>query len=321
MLSAIRSLNDEVAVMSKCVPHDWHPYYPDNPVLGQVRPKQQWIEFDLGHEYEMQTVLPFAEPELLLKRIQCARQSGIDTCCLRLDRYDADAGNSAIYKPWGQLELQVFAKYAANPEIRLEQIVSEWEKEHFPGAAHLLGLATEVVRRMLFPQKLWLANHSNLPEHDYARTHLKDGNADRLPVWTSASKDRLAEQLCDRPTKEWIRILQADDEKTRFYLDVILAYMERHASQFDRHPQWLQGMHALRSWEELYRLYKAAYFAIRLIRHDPLAITVQDVRSKIDRLEEACGTYKQQHRQIKLSGKYAWEPHPKVIQSLRMQLE
>ena len=75
MLEAIAAVDDGVAVMSKCVPHDWQPYYPENPVLGRVGAKAQWIEFDLGHEYEMQTLLPFAEPELLYRRARAARRA------------------------------------------------------------------------------------------------------------------------------------------------------------------------------------------------------------------------------------------------------
>lgn len=319
MLKAIRSLPDEVAVMSKCVPHDWQPYYPDNPVLRQVRPKPQWIEFDLGHEYEMQTALPFAEPELLLRRARCARALGIGTYCLRLDRYDAAAGHSAIYMPWGQLELQTFSKFAANPEVTLGDIVSDWEKEHFAGAWHVVGLATEAVRRMLFPCKLWLADHSNLPTFDYARRHLKDGNADRLPVWTQSPADRLAERLCDKPTKEWMRKLQADDEATLYYVNELAAYVNRNGSFMGE--VWHRAIGALQAWEELFRLYKTAYFGIRLFQSEPSAVSVRELRARIDTLEQSCRNYKERFPDLMLSGRLAWESHDKVVDSLRKQLE
>ncbi|WP_239632762.1 hypothetical protein [Paenibacillus sp. H1-7] len=319
MLKAIRSLPDEVGVMSKCVPHDWHPYYPDNPVLSQVRPKPQWIEFDLGHEYEMQTVLPFAEPELLLRRARHARTLGIETFCLRLDRYDADAGNSAVYTPWGQLELQVFSRFAANPDIKLDQIIADWEKEHFEGAWEVVGLSTEIVRRMLFPQKLWLADHSNLPTFDYARKHLKDGNADRLPVWTGSPVDRLAEQLCDRPTKEWVFQLRAEDEKTSFYMNRLSSMMNRGGRKLAE--TWREALHALQAWEELFRQYKAAYFGIRLLQNDPDAVSVHELRMIINILEQSCADFKEQFPNQMLSGRRAWESHAKVIESLRNQLD
>lgn len=317
MLTAIAGVDDRVHVMSKCVPHDWQPYYPDNPVLGQTGAKRQWIEFDLGHEYEMQGVAPFAEPALLWRRIRLARALGIDTFCLRLDRYGGEWGESAVYTPWGQLELQVFSRVARDHAVTLKEILTDWEAEHFPGAWDIVGLSTEVVRRMLFPERLWIANHSNLPTFDYAREHIKGGRSDRLPTWTHDPKDQLTEQLCDQPTAEWYRLLQRNDEKTTFYLRMIDQIIEDRGIRFKDDSVWARGLDRLKSWEELFRLFKQAYFAIRLHQRDPDAIPVRALHEKVDDLESACARYKERHPGLRLTRRLPWEAHPKVIASLR----
>ncbi|TVY07178.1 hypothetical protein [Paenibacillus cremeus] len=321
MLDAIVGVDERVAVMSKCVPHDWHPYYPDNPVIGKVGEKEQWVEFDLGHEYEMQTVLPYAEPELLFRRIQAAHALGIQTFCLRLDRYDGKEGNSAIYQPWGQLELLVFSKCAQNPSMSLQEIVSDWEQEHFPGAWQVLGIATEIVRRMLFPEQLWLADHSNLPRFGYARDHIKGGNADRLPVWTLSPKDQMAEAYCDKPSKEWYQILLQENEKTSFYVGEIERLLEDNQIDLSNYPLWFDGLHALKSWDRLFQLYKKAYFGIRLYQNDKQAITIEQLQNDVDILEEACDLFREHFPELMLTGDAAWKFHPGVIASLREQLK
>ncbi|WNR45294.1 HAD family hydrolase [Paenibacillus roseipurpureus] len=322
MLKAIAAADDEVEVMSKCVPHDWQPYYPDNPVIGRTGRKRQWVEFDLGHEYEMQTALPFAEPDLLWRRIRDARTAGVETFCLRLDRYDGNVGSSAIYKPWGRLELLVFSQCAARPGISWREIVAEWEATQFPGAGEVVMLATEVIRRMLFPQKLWLANHSNLPSFNYAQDHLKGGNADRLPIWTGSAVDALAETFCDRPNRQWYDFLCAETEKNAVLLQRIDAIMKVRpaACQASDEQAWQDGISALHAWEELFRLYQQAYFGIRLLENEPGAITVSAITEAIDRLEEACGRFRENHPDFMLTGAPAWEMHGLVIRSLRDRL-
>ena len=176
--------------------------------------------------------------------------------------------------------------------MTLAEILADWEREHFPGAWQVLGIATEVVRRMLFPQKLWLADHSNLPTYAYAKSHLKGGNADRLPVWTHSPVDALSEKFCDRPTAEWYALLLAADQKTQFYLRYIDDLLEERGVELEEGSPWQKGLAALKAWEELFRLYKQAYFALRLYESDADAVDRSEVAARIDRLQEACDRYK-----------------------------
>lgn len=321
MLQVIFALDNRIGVMSKCVPHDWQPFYPDNEVIGAVHPKDQWVEFDLGHEYELQGVVPYATPEALFARAKHFATLDIDTACLRLDRYDADKGTSAIYTPWGQLELLVFSSIAKQNTCTIDSILQEWELTQFKGALEIITLSTNIVHRMLFPHKLWIANHSNLPDYDYAKSHLKDGNADRLPTWTNSAEDIQNTILCDCPTQAFYdEILQENDDCLTDYKKIEDILSEQKIILAE-HPLWENGLHRLKDWLLVWNAYKSAYFALRVYETNPDEILPCSVSEKITVLETICNQFAHTHQNDFLSGKQVSASHTAVIQSLKKQLE
>ncbi|MFW6252852.1 MAG: hypothetical protein ACOC4F_02865 [bacterium] len=179
--------------------HEVH--HPPAYLLGAFPEREQWVEHDLGHEYEGQHVYPYADLPQLASRIATSAAAGSSTVCLRLDRYHGDTGQSAIYTPWGRRELETAfatARGASSNESDLLDCAEE---------AELLACATRVVNHMLFPARMWLADHSNLPDYRYAIAHLVDGNADRLPDWTNDVDDiavaeafrTMNDTVCDPP--------------------------------------------------------------------------------------------------------------------------
>ena len=181
---ALRELPADVVVMSKAVPHDWEPFYPCNPLLGKVGDREQWVEFDLGLEYEGQQMLPYANLEQHHTWLLAARAAGIRQVCLRLDRYDGDCGQSALFTPWGKLMLNAFQAWDRQPELSCEALWRGWEADQFPHAARVLQMLTRSVQQMAFPLQNWLMDHSVLPSFAYAKSHLYGGNAARLAEWT-----------------------------------------------------------------------------------------------------------------------------------------
>lgn len=260
MIQTLRRMPDDVIVMSKCVPHDWHPFYPANPVLGALGEKTQWIEHDLGYEYEGQHAYPYCDLDCLVERVREGRTRGGHALCLRLDRYHGDTGQSAVSTPWGRLALQVAQAVHQNPEVDVDALVRAWEADTVPGAANILHEATEAVKKMLFPKHMWIADHSRIPSYAYAKSHLNDGNADRLSIWTDAPDDHATDAAFRGMDAAFVQALDDEaDEACAHAARAMALYKESGVDD----PSWSAGLKALGAWMEIWQAWRAAFFRLR----------------------------------------------------------
>lgn len=318
MAQAIGGMAPDVALMSKIVPHDWEPFYPVNPMVGAVAPREQWVEFDLGLEYEGQNVLPYSDPRQLLGWLREIRKRGVETVCLRLDRHDGDQGKSALATPWGRLSLDVFTEFSRNPGVSAEEVIARWERTQFPGAARVLELSTRVARRAMFPKKLWYQNHSELPTFNYARSHLTGGGADRLATWTGAPEDKRAEELCDRPTPEWYKELMDEDQQSARDLTEIRRILAENKVDLDARPEWKRGLESLDAYAALFAASKRAHFSVRLFQNDPRAITRGEVERNIDAFEKTAKALEPLPEWMRFHGT---KPPSATVKSFREELQ
>lgn len=310
----------EVAVMSKIYPHDWQPYYPVNPIIGAVGQREQWVEFDLGFEYEGQNTVPYADPAGLLEQLAAVWEKGIRTVCLRLDRYHGDEGKSAITTPWGQLNLSVFTAFKHDPQVRAADILSAWEAGQFPGAGRVVGLSTMITRRAMFPKKQWYQNHSVIPDYGYAEGHLKGGNADRLATWTGLAEDQKAEDLCHRPTPAWYQEILAEDRGNRRDLKRIRRLITENNVDLSQYPIWKRALDALKCNVDLYAASKKAYFALRLYQHRPGAIPRDQVAACIEEFERTVKQWDPLPAHMRCHKYRSNATLPQAVKSLRQQL-
>lgn len=317
MIEAISSLDTGVAVMSKCVPHDWHPFYPANPLLGRFPEREQWVEFDFGHEYEGQHLYPYAEVEGNLERMRHAWGCGAQVLAARLDRTPATGGQSALHTPWGQLELLVLQRFAEDPAIGAEVIWEEWESGQFPGARATVELSTRAVQCLLFPQSFWYADHSRLPTVDYAASHLVGGNADRLAVWTGNPEHRERERWFRDMPPVWIDELEREAQRG---LDMAreAAALVRAARLPSRWAgRWRSGAAALVTWLELFARHRSAYFRLAGARQRPEGADAAGINEAIAALEAACTAAGPEFGDSMLENQPATAHFGPVLQSLR----
>lgn len=264
MAEAIRGLPSEVAVMSKAVPHDWQPFYPPNPILGRCGDREQWVEFDLGLEYEGQQMHPYANLEQIASWYQAAHDQGIRHFCLRFDRYDGEKGQSALSTPWGQLALSAFVTWEKDPSTSLQTIYRGWEKSHFEGASQVVQLATASVQKMIFPMKNWLSNHCQVPRYGYAKSHLVDGNADRLATWTGAPEDiKVRDQLIRMPREFRLTLEKEALESIGLFQQAKEIVTRNLDSSHPAAQIWQEGFRMLGSYLRIFRAYRSAFFLIR----------------------------------------------------------
>jgi hypothetical protein len=289
----ISRLPKDVIVMSKCVPHDWQPFYPDNPLIGDVGEHEQWIEHDFGLEYEGQHLYPFGNLDTVFERFRRGKKKGSNTLCLRLDRFAGDRKQSAIATPWGRILLQAATDFSKNGCATVEA----FHDRHPAMPWDLLDKATRSVCAFLFPLRFWLANHSNLPSYEYARDHLVGGNADRLPQWTGSQEDLDLEKRFIAPDAELVRRLQEEaDEAVDLARTACQAADALPASSSAQ--AWRSGTSQLLLWAMLFRDYRDVFFTIRLREtragdagdrdeqfDEPLSVKIARLRSRCQEAE------------------------------------
>lgn len=320
MTETIRDVERDVPVMSKCVPHDWEPFYPHNPTIGAYGLREQWVEYDLGHEYEGQHLYPFAEVERNLERLRYGYARGVRTVALRLDRPMVLGRQSALYTPWGELELLVFSRFSQDPAVEAEDIWRRWAADKFPGARELVETATTCVYKFMFALRFWMANHSNLPTVEYAETHINDGNADRLPVWTGKAEDWEADRNFRAMPRFWLdTCLQEADEAER-----LAQRCAEIASRTDCadgwRDVWLRGVRNLELWCGLFCAYKRVYFPLQYLARNPGTMPKADVERALNQLETLCQDAAPEIRAQHLEWRVTAEAFPEVLASLRARL-
>ncbi|MCH8514063.1 MAG: hypothetical protein LAT83_20750 [Kiritimatiellae bacterium] len=265
----IQRLPEDVVIMSKCVPHDWHPYYPDNPLGGDVGGRTQWIEHDFGLEYEGQHLYPYANFPEIFRRYRHGHASGCRTLCLRLDRYAGDFGQSAIHTPWGKILLQSALSFEANPNLTLDEF---WAQVPEGGLIRpLLESSTEAVCGFLFPMHFWFGDHSNLPSHHYARTHLVGGAADRLVDWVGGTLYEERERNFENMPLSFYRELEAEANESLAQVSRCEILLEAFPSELA--AEWRPGVENLRLWAELIVSRRDVFFSRRLMEERPTDIS------------------------------------------------
>jgi hypothetical protein len=279
----IARLPADIIVMSKCVPHDWQPFYPHNPLIGDVGGHEQWIEHDFGLEYEGQHLYPFGNLDTVFDRFRHGARNGANTLCLRLDRFAGDRKQSAIDTPWGRTLLQAATDFSQSECATVEG----FRNRHPAPPWELLETATRSVCAFLFPLRFWLANHSNLPSYEYARNHLVGGNADRLPQWSGAEEDIALEKRFISPDTELVERLQTEaDDAVDLACDAC-EQAQALPSSSDAEA-WRSGTRQLLLWARLFREYRDVFFSLRLQESQVGGKLDEPLSAKIDRLRNHC---------------------------------
>ncbi len=91
MAAALAALPDEVVLLTKCVPQDWHLRQGHDPLLGAVGNHRQWVECDIAGEYWQEDRLAHAIGHILEPQFRHWQACGCEGISVRVDRG---------WKPW-----------------------------------------------------------------------------------------------------------------------------------------------------------------------------------------------------------------------------
>lgn len=201
-------VSDEIIVQSKCIPHDWQPFYPHNPLIGAFKNKRQIIEFDGSSEYTGRNHIPYTSPEYFSFRWKYAMKSPeVVGYNVRLNHANFDA----LFTP-NEINIYTLSKITQNPEITPEAIWSDWAKERYGVDSSreiidLLQPSFDIVNKLLFPQGVWFTRHSWLPSFEYANSHISYINK-----WYNGDYLDITEKLMNPDMETFSIVLGEKDE-------------------------------------------------------------------------------------------------------------
>ena len=69
----------------KNTPHDFYPTFPDNPLIGEVGSREQWIEYDVHGQYFAWGLTPSIMTDDLRHRLRYGLENGVRGYIMRTD--------------------------------------------------------------------------------------------------------------------------------------------------------------------------------------------------------------------------------------------
>lgn len=168
---AIRSARGvDFIVMPKDVPQDWQPYYPNDPLIGNVGGRPEVIEVDLAGEYWGQGGIPFALVDYLKMRFDFWRtRENIVGAVARIER-----GSRGVFDNPNSVNAAAFSELLRDPDAAPDKIWEDWVKREYgfdPGDEVSITLISalrrtfDIGRKMYYTLGFWtLEKGSDVPE-------------------------------------------------------------------------------------------------------------------------------------------------------------
>jgi hypothetical protein len=250
-----------IIVMTKCVPHDWTPYYPFNPLLGEVAGLPQVVEIDLGQEFTGQSRILHGEVGYVKRVLDHARAKGVIGAVARVER----GTNHALGTP-NEVNLHAFGRLLHDGSLSEDALWREWVVGRYGQAAaphviRALRRTFDITNLTYFPLEYWIVNHSRVPDWGYAYGHI---TSRQNAKWIPSPKQLRARDELLRPTPDTlVRIAHEKDLAARLS-ELSLADLEKAAPHLaDEDVRELRRYLELgRDNVEAFRRHNLAMFAV-----------------------------------------------------------
>lgn len=220
----IKKAKADVIAMPKCVPHDWQPFYPYSPDIGDIGNKHQIVEFDLGHEFTGNSTVPYIMLGYMKRHIDHGVSKGIDGACFRVERMNW----WALGTP-NQAVIDISSRMLLNPSIDPYKEYKLWLGARYPKKAvpylySALVRTQDIVEKTLFVLGQWATNHSKLPDYNYAWSHMREYKNSK---WDHSGKWTEIEKYILNPTAKTIEMIDADKDLALKLVDASIADIEK----------------------------------------------------------------------------------------------
>ena len=310
----IKNVSQRIMLQSKCVPHDWQPFYPHNPMIGKFPDRPLIVEFDCSSEFTGRNNIPWTCPQYFEYRWRYDQQQpGVVGYNARLDH----GGYDALYTP---NEINVYALYrlVEDPDVTADQIWDEWTVKHYGEAAapwveKALKPSFEIVNLSYFILEFWITDHSELPSYGYAKSHISSRT---IAKWKPGEpRYQELERRLNHPDPALLERILAEKDKAIALADEAMHHLNRarpHLSG-EQYDELFWRLNLLRRVAYIWKVYAEAFFGhlVQMAGHE-----VPGLRNRIERALEAM------EHQAQVSEAIGWtEDPPASSEELRSVVE
>jgi hypothetical protein len=283
----IAGLPDDVIVMSKDTAHEFHPFYPWDPLHGQVGKKRQIVEIDLGVEKAWDGQGAYAQTDFIRRVAQRARDTHLAGLVGR-----ARLGWDHPFTDSHEVNLYAFSRFLRDPTSTTEQVLRDWAARRYPARAvpyvvSAMARTEAINHNGRWHLEYWMTKEIGREWADYAYIYSRVLQRSRYK-WTKDPADRALEEKLYHPDEATFRRAVAEKDK-------VLA--EVRASQNDLHQaaRYLTAEQLAPLREDfrflldaalLQREWVRAYFAHRMFIDAPSPARKQAVEEALARLEQ-----------------------------------
>ena len=191
----------DVIVMTKVVPHDWYPYLPNHPLLGQFPDHRQILEMGTNAENGGMNLIPYPQADYIKMRLDYALSKGVEGYVARLE-----IQNNHVLGTPNEISLHAMHRFTEDINFDTDILWKEWATLKYgvdaaPYMISALRPAFEGVNKMFFFQGMWLTDHSRIPPYEYALGHISS----RSPAkWSGEKQAHYAtmEKAMNQPSLE-----------------------------------------------------------------------------------------------------------------------
>ena len=200
----VERLPDDVIVMSKDTTHEFHPFYPWDPLHGQMGRKRQIIEIDLGVEKAWDTRGAYAQTDYVRRAVNRARETKATGVVGRARLFAAQP-----FVDSHEVNLYAFSRFVANPGLGVDRVLSDWAGARYPARAvpHVVSAlkrSEEINHRGRWHLEYWFTKGIGGEWGDYAYIYSRVLQRSRFK-WTRAPADRDLEDRLYQPDAETFR--------------------------------------------------------------------------------------------------------------------
>jgi len=198
-----------IIIQSKCVPHDWQPYYPNNPIIGVFPNNRQIIEFDCSSEFTGKNKIPFASAQYFTRRFKYGLQfPEVKGYIARLDH----GGHDGFFTP-NNINTYTLHRLSADSSLTSDEIWKDWAETKYgkkaaPYAIKVLYPSEVIIKKTLYHLEFWITNKSYLPTFSYGDGHISSRT---IAKWKpNESKYKILEKKLNHPDAEIYEKLLAE---------------------------------------------------------------------------------------------------------------
>ena len=121
---ALEKLPIDIVLSLKNTPHDFYPTFPDNPLIGKVGEREQWIEYDVHGQYFGWGITPCIMTDDLVHRLDHGLRNNVSGFIMRTD-WEGVQDTSCFDTP-NLVNLYAAAILGKNPAADRRDIYARW---------------------------------------------------------------------------------------------------------------------------------------------------------------------------------------------------